>query len=443
MQEIISIHIGQCGVNIGSACWELFCLEHGIQPDGKLVSAKENQSTNVFFNEVLPGKYVPRAVFVDLEPSVIDQVKTGALGKLFYSGQFAAGKEDAANNCCRAHYTIGKEIIDLVLDKIRKAVETCNSLQGLVVSHSLGGGTGSGFGSLLFERLSVDYGKIPKISFTVYPSPQISTTIVEPYNAVLSTHRIIEDSDAIFMFNNEALYDICSYNLGMDTIMYSNLNKLIAQVISSATSSIRFNGVLNSTIGEMLTNLTPYPRIHFFISSYAPIIAAERVYHEGFSVRQITGYAFKPNYMMSKCDPKYGRYMACSIMYKGDVTPKDVNSAIANIKYNKDIEFVDWAPTGFKSGINNQSPIVAAGGDIAKTVRAVSMLANNTVVGEILSRISHKFDLMYAKRAFVHWFVGEGMESGEFSETRENMAALEKDYEEVASNTLNDDNEFC
>jgi len=375
-----------------------------------------------------------------LEPSVIDQVKTGALGKLFYSGQFAAGKEDGASNYCRAHYTMGKEIVDLVLDKIRKAVEICNSLQGLVVSYSLGGGTGSGLGSLLLERLSVDYGKMPKISFTVYPSPQISTTIVEPYNAVLSTHSTIEHSDAVFMFDNEALYDICSYNLGMDTIMYSNLNKLIAQVISSATSSIHFNGVLNSTIREILTNLIPYPRIHFLISSYAPIIAAERVYHEGFSVRQITGYAFKSNYVMSKCDPKDGKYMACSLMYKGDVTPKDVNSAIADIKYNKNIEFVDWAPTGFKCGINNQSPIVAPGGDIAKTVRAVSMLASNTVVAEILSRIDHNFDLMCVKRAFVHWFICEGMETAEFSVAREDTFVLEKDYEEVAGNILNDSN---
>lgn len=84
------------------------------------------------------------------------------------------GKEDAANNYARGHYTIGKEIVDVVLDRIRKLADQCTGLQGFLIFHSFGGGTGSGFASLLMERLSVDYGKKSKLEFAIYPAPQVS-----------------------------------------------------------------------------------------------------------------------------------------------------------------------------------------------------------------------------------------------------------------------------
>uniref|UniRef100_A0A8B9MIX3 Tubulin/FtsZ GTPase domain-containing protein n=1 Tax=Accipiter nisus TaxID=211598 RepID=A0A8B9MIX3_9AVES len=125
-RECISVHVGQAGVQMGNTCWELYCLEHGIQPDGQMPSDKTigggDDSFTTFFCETGAGKHVPRAIFVDLEPTVIDEVRAGIYRQLFHPEQLITGKEDAANNYARGHYTIGKEIIDQVLDRIRKLV---------------------------------------------------------------------------------------------------------------------------------------------------------------------------------------------------------------------------------------------------------------------------------------------------------------------------------
>ncbi|KAF3836813.1 hypothetical protein F7725_004277 [Dissostichus mawsoni] len=214
-RECLSIHVGQAGVQIGNACWELYCLEHGIQPDGRkpgdqnISGGGGDDSFNTFFMETGTGKHVPRAVFVDLEPTVIDEVRTGIYRQLFHPEQLITGKEDAANNYARGHYTIGKEVIDLS--------DQCTGLQGFLVFHSFGGGTGSGFTSLLMERLSVDYGKKSNWSS---PSPGVHA-VVEPYNAILTTHTTLEHSDCAFMVDNEAIYDICRRNLDIERPSYT------------------------------------------------------------------------------------------------------------------------------------------------------------------------------------------------------------------------------
>ncbi|XP_054857090.1 tubulin alpha-1C chain-like [Eublepharis macularius] len=203
---------GQRGSN---ACWELHCFEHGIQPEVQMPSDKtiggEDRITDTFFSETGAGKHVPRAVSVDSEPTVIEEVCTGTYHQLFHPEQLISGKEDTANNYARGHYTIGKEITGLVLDRIRKLADQCTGLQGFLVLHSFRGGTGSGFTSLLMEHLSVDFGNKSKLQFSIYPAPQFSTTVVESYNSILTTHMTLEHSDCAFMVDNEYLLRLCIF----------------------------------------------------------------------------------------------------------------------------------------------------------------------------------------------------------------------------------------
>lgn len=198
------------------------------------------------------------------------------------------------------------------MDRIRKLADQCTGIQGFLIFHSFGDGTGSGFTALLMERLSVDYGKKSKLEFAIYPAPQIATSIVEPYNSILCTHCTLEHSDCAFMVVNRTVYDICRRNLDIERPTYTNLNRLIGQIVSSITASIRFDGALNVNLTEIQTNLVPYPRIHFPLATYAPVISADKAYHEQLSMAEITNACFEPGNQWGR----HGKYMACCMLYR-------------------------------------------------------------------------------------------------------------------------------
>jgi len=358
VREIVSVGVGQGGIQLGSVVWNQYLSEHKIDNSGMTTvkKGKEEEPYETFFAESQTGQLVPRNLFVDLEASVCDEIKKGPTHKLFHQDFVINGKEDAANNFARGHYTTGKEIMDSVSDRLKKAVEDCDNLQGFIMTHSVGGGTGSGLGMLILERLAVDYRKKSKIGFEIYPSPNISTCIVEPYNGLLSTHWLLDHTDVSLILDNEALYHLGTSKLDVKQLSYDVLNRIIAKTISSMTAALRYDGELNVDMNEFQTNLVPFPRLHFMTTSLAPLVNEKKKERQSNNCWDLTEEALDSKSFLVKYvdfDPVEDKYMAISLNYRGKIKSKEANETVQKVKKAAKVSFVEWMPTGFKIGLND------------------------------------------------------------------------------------------
>jgi tubulin beta len=424
MREIVHLQVGQCGNQIGSKFWQTISDEHGIDASGVYKGTDDLQleRVNVYYNEATGGKYVPRAILVDLEPGTMEAVRAGAFGALFRPDNLVFAQSGAGNNWAKGHYTEGAELIDSVLDVVRKEAENCDCLQGFQLCHSLGGGTGSGMGTLLLSKVKEEYPDRMMCTYSVVPSPKVSDTVVEPYNATLSVHQLVENADEVCVIDNEALYDICFKTLKLTTPSYGDLNHLVSSVMSGITCCLRFPGQLNSDLRKMAVNLIPFPRLHFFLVGFAPLTSRSNMEFRQVSVPELTVQMFDSKNMMAACDPRHGRYLTASALFRGKISTKEIDEQMLNVKNKNSSYFVEWIPHNIKSSVCDIPP--------KGTKMAVTFLGNNTAIQELFKRVNEQFKAMFKKKAFLHWYTGEGMDEMEFTEAESNMHDLISEYQQ-------------
>ncbi|KAI0290238.1 beta-tubulin 1 tubb1 [Russula brevipes] len=436
MREIVHLQTGQCGNQIGVKFWEVVSDEHGIERDGLYKGTNDLQleRISVYYNEIGANKYVPRAILIDLEPGTMDAVRTGPHGGLFRPDNYVFGQSGAGNNWAKGHYTEGAELVDSVLDVVRKEAEGTDALQGFQITHSLGGGTGAGMGTLLISKIREEYPDRMMCTYSVVPSPKVSDTVVEPYNATLSVHQLVENSDETFCIDNEALYDIHFRTLKLATPTYGDLNHLVSVVMSGITTCLRFPGQLNSDLRKLAVNMVPFPRLHFFLTGFAPLTARGSQQYRAVTVPELTQQMFDAKNMMAACDPRHGRYLTVAAVFRGKVSMKEVEEQMQNVQNKNSAYFVEWIPNNV---LTAQCDIPPRG-----LKMAVTFLGNSTAIQELFRRVSDQFTAMFKRKAFLHWYTQEGMDEMEFTEAESNMQDLVAEYQQYQDATAEEEGEY-
>ncbi|KAF9198855.1 hypothetical protein BGZ49_000200, partial [Haplosporangium sp. Z 27] len=259
----------------------------------------------------------------------------------------------------------------------------------------------------------------------------VSDTVVEPYNATLSVHQLVENSDETFCIDNEALYDICFRTLKLTAPSYGDLNHLVSVVMSGITTSLRFPGQLNADLRKLAVNLVPFPRLHFFMVGFAPLTANNSQSFRALTVPELTQQMFDAKNMMAASDPRHGRYLTVAAMFRGRMSMKEIDEQMLNVQSKNSSYFVEWIPNNVKTAVCDIPP--------RGLKMSVTFIGNSTAIQELFKRISEQFTAMFRRKAFLHWYTGEGMDEMEFTEAESNMNDLVSEYQQYQDATVEED----
>lgn len=203
--------------------------------------------------------------------------------------------------------------------------------------------------------------------------------------------------------------------------------------MSGLTTCLRFPGQLNADIRKLAVNMVPFPRLHFFVPGFAPLTSRASSSYRAQSVSELTQQMFDPRNMMTACDPRKGRYLTVAAIFRGKMSMKEVEDQMYNIQSKNSAYFVEWIPNNTKTAVCNIPPI---GMKMSGT-----FIGNTTAIQDMFKRIVDQFTAMFRRKAFVHWYTGEGMDEMEFTEAESNVQDLVAEYQQYQEASVDDDDD--
>ena len=443
------------------------------------IHATADDRKDVFFYQGDEDRYIPRALLMDLEPRVINKVaRTGAYRRLFNpENLFVAQDGGGAGNNWASGYRQGAEHYETILDMIDRESDNSDSLEGFVLTHSIAGGTGSGMGSYLLERLNDHFPKKLIQTYSVFPSWQNqSDVVVEPYNSLLTMKRLTLNADAVVVLDNAALNRIAVDRLQIENPSVDHVNSLVATIMAASTTTLRYPGYMNNDWIGLLASLIPTPRCHFLMTGYTPLVLNNNNYNTNStsttpatpgnipgmvpqtpataathdprepaeyqdSIRKTTVLDVmrrltQPKNIMVSANMK-GKGSGCyisilNIIQGNDIDPTQIHKALQRIRekrhYHADIPFIPWGPASIQVALARKSPYIQHRHKVSGF-----MLANHTSMAELFERLLKQYDRIKSRNAFLdnfrkeECFADDSMME-EFDHSREVVQSLMEEY---------------
>lgn len=442
--------MGQCGNQVGLQYWNHLASEHGILPDGsllpypdadlKFLTPSEPPTTpnrqdrpELFFNLSELQKYTPRAVLIDLEPSVIAKA-TNALPMFNPRNIHLSEQGSGAANNWRQGQSYGVQNQEELLNLIDREVDKCDNVSNFQLFHSVAGGTGAGVGSLLLELLSDRFGSKKLVNtFLVFPSNEkTSDVVVQPYNTVLTLKRLIDCSDSTVVFHNDALNSIENllFNTsGRDdsTAAFEGANKLISFVSASISNPLRYPNYMYTSHESIFSTLIPTSDLKFLTVLIAPFtlqILKSSYTNEYEMILELLNDRYKMNRVTEPV--KY--ISVLNYLMGSNLNQDEVRKGL--IKAQQRLDFVNWSPSLIQMVSGKKLPFTQRD---KKEINGIQ-LSNNTSIALVFSKILKQYDLLANRRAYINLYtdLNDNAERERvmdmFNECREAVAGVIDEY---------------
>ena len=282
---------------------------------------------------------------------------------------------------------------------IDREADGSDSLEGFVMTHSTAGGTGSGFGSFLLERLNDRYPKKLIQTYSVFPNE--NDVVVQPYNCLLTMKRLTLNADAVVVIDNNALTRMATDRLKLDKPTFAQTNSIVSTIMSASTTTLRYPGYMNNDLMGLVASLIPTPRCHFLMTGYTPLILDPQ---EQQNIRKTTVLDVMRRLLQTKnilisCPVKKGCYISILNIIQGEVDPTQVHKSLQRIRERKLANFISWGPASIQVALSKRSPYI-------ETPHKVSgmMLANHTGIRGLFKQFLDQYKMLSKRGAFMDNF---------------------------------------